>query len=266
MATVEQICALMEAWAPVRTQYSFDNSGLQTGDRCAEVSRVLVALDADEAVLKECVQKQAQLLITHHPLIFSPLRSVGSDTREGRLLMKAIRSGVAVYSSHTPLDGAEGGVNDELCRLLGVVPSAGLELQYSDAQRAVYCGRVGELHPPVRLRELSVRTAAALGAGQCRVIGDDERLLHRAAVCSGAGGSFVQAAAEAGADVLITGELKHHEMLAVRELGLCAVEAGHYYTEAPVTDRVIEYLQNRIHVLQYKVQVMKSECQCNPFH
>lgn len=126
MATVEQICALMEAWAPVRTQYSFDNSGLQTGDRCAEVSRVLVALDADEAVLKECVQKQAQLLITHHPLIFSPLRSVGSDTREGRLLMKAIRSGVAVYSSHTPLDGAEGGVNDELCRLLGVVPSAGI--------------------------------------------------------------------------------------------------------------------------------------------
>ena len=266
MATVEDICALMEAWAPVKTQYSFDNSGLQTGDRHAEVERVLVALDADDAVLEECAQKQAQLLITHHPMIFSPIKSVSSDTREGRLLMKAIRSGVAVYSSHTPLDGAEGGANDELCGLLGITAFAGLELQYSDAQRTVYCGRVGELNSPVSLHELSLRTAAALGAGQCRVIGDDNRILRRAAVCSGAGGGFVQAAADAGADVLITGELKHHEMLAVRELGLCAVEAGHYYTEAPVTDRVIEYLQNHIHVLQYQVKVMKSECQSNPFH
>ncbi len=225
METVQDIIGCLDKLAPQEMAQEWDNVGLMTGDRNAQVTKILTALDVDEWVVSEAVKCGADMIVTHHPLIFSPLKTVTSDTYEGRCILAAARYGIAIFSAHTNLDAAEGGTNDYLARLyelerVGPLPIAGEE----------NLGRVGEI-PPQRLGDLAKTVAVKLGISSVEVIGNVDRIVRRVAICSGGGGSFVTPQLLDVCDVYITGDIKYSNARDAHNIGLNVIVAPHYETE-----------------------------------
>lgn len=227
MARVDEILAYVQQLAPPELAESWDNPGLLV-DCGAEVTSILVSLDVTDEVIAEAEYQGCQLIVSHHPVIFTPLRAV----ERGSLPFRLIKKNISALCAHTNLDAAEGGVNDILCRLLGV----------QEAQPLDKLGRIGRVRT----------TSAPLLAEQCRqVLGAHVKLvdagkpINRVAVVGGSGGDFLKAAIAAGADALVTGEAGHHTALDARHAGLSLVAAGHYATEMPLVPVLADKLAKR---------------------
>ena len=231
MTTVGEILTWMNEKYPFSLAESFDNCGLLIGDPSAAVSRCVLALDATAAVVKDAAEQGAELLLTHHPVIFSPVRHL----RAGDIPFEAARNGLAVISSHTCLDKADGGVNDVLAALLSLrdvtVPEEGEGIL-----------RIGELPEAVEPRAFAEHCKEVLNADGVRVVLGD-RPIKRVALCSGAGGSFVETVLALGCDGYLTGELKHHEAVMAANAGLTVVDAGHFETETIVLPKLKRELE-----------------------
>jgi dinuclear metal center YbgI/SA1388 family protein len=214
---------------------SWDAVGLVCGDPDDEVRRVLFAVDPTAAVVDEAVETGAQLLVTHHPLFLTPVHGVPADDPKGRLVHRLVRAGAALFVAHTNADRAAGsGVNDALVDVLGLVDAVPLEPAADDPRAGL--GRVGRLVEPLTLRQFAERAAAVLPAtvGGVRAAGDPDRVVGTVAVCGGSGGSLLGAAAAAGADVLLTSDLKHHPVSeALEEPGPALCDVAHYASEWP---------------------------------
>lgn len=209
-----EVIAALEAAYPPRLAEPWDTGiGLTCGDPTGEVRRVLLAVDGDPATVREAAQRRADLLLTHHPLLFRPVQSVAASTDKGALVHRMIRGGIAHFAAHTNADRAIDGVNDALADALGLldratmVPATGPE---SDPREGL--GRVGRLPAPMTLSSFAARVAAALPAtvSGVRAAGDPDRAISTVAVCGGAGGSELGAATACGADVYVTSDLSHH--------------------------------------------------------
>ena len=227
MARVDEILAYVQQLAPPELAESWDNPGLLV-DCGAEVTSILVALDVTDEVIAEAEYQGCQLIVTHHPVLLKPLRSLA----RGSLPYRLIKKNISALCAHTNLDAAEGGVNDILCRLLGV----------QDAQPLDKLARIGRVRT----------TSAALLAEQCRqVLGAHVKLvdagkpINRVAVVGGSGGDFLEAAVAAGADALVTGEAGHHTALDARHAGISLVAAGHYATELPIVPVLADKLARK---------------------
>ncbi len=209
----------------------WDRPGLQVGDPSWPVERVLVALDVTSAVLDEAASRPSTLLLAHHPLLLHPLRSLTPDTAAGALALRAARAGVAVAAAHTNLDAADdgAGTSDPVVTALALTDAVALCAPVVPGGRAM--GRVGDLPAPVTLWELARTIAADLPAPSTRLCGEPDRIVRRVAVLGGAGTSAIPDAIAAGADVLVTGDVRHHVALDALELGLALVDAGHHATE-----------------------------------
>jgi len=210
----------------------WDHPGLQVGDPAWGVDRVLVALDVTAAVIDEAAAQPATLLLAHHPLLLHPLRALTPSTAAGSLALRAARAGVAVAAAHTNLDVADdgAGTSDPVVAALGLTDVVPLCAPVTPGGRGM--GRVGALPEPVTLRTLARRVADALPAPSTRLCGAPDRMVQRVAVLGGAGTSAVPDALVAGADVLITGDVRHHAALDALELGLALIDAGHHATES----------------------------------
>jgi len=210
----------------------WDHPGLQVGDPAWPIERVVIALDVTAAVLDEAAEHPATLLLAHHPLLLHPLRSLTPATAAGSLALRAARAGVAVAAAHTNLDAADdgAGTSDPVVAALSLVDVEALCSPAAPGARAM--GRVGMLPEPMPLHALARKIAVALPAPSTRVCGGADRIVHRVAVLGGAGTSAVPDAIAAGADVLITGDVRHHVALDALELGLALIDAGHHATEA----------------------------------
>ena len=222
MLTVKELSAFLNTVAPYDTQCGWDNSGLLCGDPAKEVRCAAFALDLTSETLSMAKDAGADVLVTHHPVIFQPRRSLLA----GDPVWALCRSGLAAVSVHTPWDCAEGGVSDVLCGLLGLehvrpVPSE---------ETAVPMVRLGDC-APCAPQAFAKRVAAALGTTVQLVPGRDP--IRSVAVCGGAGMDFFFDAVAAGADAYVTGEAKHHELLAAADSGKTLVAAGHFATETP---------------------------------
>jgi dinuclear metal center YbgI/SA1388 family protein len=219
--------ALAEAW---------DAVGLVCGDPSEVVRSVLFAVDPTTAVVDEAVDRGVDLVVTHHPLFLTPVHGVPADDPKGRLVHRLVRAGIGLFVAHTNADRAEPhGVNDALAAALGLVGAVPLEP----------FGRIGSLPEPVTLRRFAERVAAALPAtaGGVRLAGEPDREVRTAAVCGGSGGSLVDAAAAAGADVLVSSDLKHHAVSEGLEAGGPAlVDVAHYAGEWPWLPRAADLL------------------------
>jgi dinuclear metal center YbgI/SA1388 family protein len=229
---------LAEVVAAVHRRYDpawaepWDAVGLVCGDPEAPVRRILLAVDPVAATAQEALDLGADLLLTHHPLLLRPVSSVAATTPAGRLLHRLIRGGVALLAAHTNADSAPGGVSDALAAVTGLVEVEPLVPAPSGAG----LGRVGDLDAAVTLGALADRVAAGVPATAqgVRVAGDLGREVRRIAVCGGAGSDLIGAARAAGADVLVTADLKHHQVLDARELGdLALVDLAHWASEWP---------------------------------
>jgi dinuclear metal center YbgI/SA1388 family protein len=214
---------------------AWDAVGLVCGDPSEPVGRVLFAVDPTAAVVDEVVATGAGLLVTHHPLFLTPVHGVPADDPKGRLVHRLVRAGAGLFVAHTNADRAPGtGVNVALADVLG--RAAAVPLEPAPGVPGAGLGRVGDLPEPLSLREFASHAAGVLPrtAGGVRVAGDLDRTVRRVAVCGGSGGSLIGAAAAAGADVLLTSDLKHHpvsDALDVDGPALCDV--AHFASEWP---------------------------------
>lgn len=247
MTTVRQVYEAMQAIAPLELAEHWDNPGLLV-DCGGEVHRVLVALDITPEVLEEAAAKQCEMIVSHHPVIFDPLKKIGPQDVPFQL----VQAGISAICMHTNLDAAEGGVNEVLAGIFGM---RDWEV-FADG-----CGRVGEVEP-IAVPELARKAQAVLG-GRCNrprsgpavqvKFADTGRTVKRLAVISGAGGSMFEDALAVGADCLLTGEANHHAAIDAVRLGLSLVAAGHYATEFPVCAAIADRLRTAFPELEVRV-------------
>ena len=260
----EVIAALDARYDPALAE-GWDAVGLVCGDPDEPVGGVLFAVDPTTAVVDEVIATGAGLLVTHHPLLLTPVHGVPADDPKGRLVHRLIRAGAALFVAHTNADRApDSGVNDALAAVLGLTGTVPLEPSAADPRAGL--GRVGELADPLTLQAFTERVAAVLPAtaGGVRVAGDRERLVRRVAVCGGSGGSLAAAAAAAGADVFLTSDLKHHPGSDVGEsrtpVALCDV--AHFATEWPWLPAAADVLRRD---LSGRVDVAVSRLRTDPW-
>lgn len=217
---VADVVSVLEGAYPSALAESWDTGiGLTCGSPAAPVSAVLLAVDMDATVVAQAEALGAQLIVTHHPMLFRPLQSVAADQPKGALIFRLIRSGIAHYSAHTNADKAVDGVNDALASALDLLDVRPLVADPADLLPAGHpqagrtgAGRVGRVSMPLLLAEFVDLVAAALPAtaGGVRAAGDPARLVRGVALCGGAGESELAAATRAGADVYVTSDLRHH--------------------------------------------------------
>lgn len=227
--TLKDFLDLLETAAPAHLAEEWDNPGLQVGSLSQEISRVLVCLDPTYRALVFAGDAGAQLLFTHHPLIFHPLPRLDTDAFPGDVAAEAIRRGISVVAAHTNLDAAREGINHILGDLLGLAHMDVLE-DKGQVQGAGL-GRIGDLSRPMKLSSLAERVREAVKAQRVRVVGRPEGLISRVAVVGGSGGSLLSRAHQKGAHLLITGDVGHHVALEAESLGIAVIDAGHFHTE-----------------------------------
>ncbi len=249
MLTVQHIYDFIHERAPFETQLAFDNSGLLVGRPDAKVTGVHFALDVTDRAIDEAIECGANLIVTHHPLMFSPVKRLVETNYEARLLCRLIRAGISLISAHTNLDQAPGGVNDALAAAIGLTSVTGEGFV-----------RVGDLPRTMTAAELAQHISRCLG-DTVRVMGDASARIEKVGMCSGSGADEWPGAAELGAQAFLTGEVKHHIALEAAASGLVLLEAGHHATEAPGIFALADALQNWPDVVQYGVRVSKSDAQ-----
>lgn len=243
MPTIADVVALLEQFAPTNLAEDWDNVGLVVGDGAREVQRVMTCLTLTEDVADEAIAEQAQLVVTHHPLPFRPVKQLTTSTPEGRVLWKLIGAGISIYSPHTALDSAAEGINHQLADGLQLVEVEPLvPADPTEASPTLGSGRCGAVLEPTNLARLAANTTKLLGIDHVRVVGDDQQPVARVAVACGSGGSFLDAAIDVGADALVTGEATFHTLLAARAAGVAMVLTGHYASERFALEKLATWL------------------------
>jgi len=239
MTKVIDVLNALEKYAPCRLAESYDNVGFIVGKRDNEVKRVIVALDITSAVIDEAVREGAELIVSHHPIIFGSRKSVTDCDVIGALLIKLIENGISAICMHTNLDSAIGGVNDVFAEKLGIKVSGVVEPKEDGT---VGGGRYGELDEECSLSEFLPRVCKVLSARGVKYY-DAERKVKRVAVGGGSCGDYITIAASLGCDTLVTADIKHNQFLESRELGVNAIDAGHFATEDIVCPRICEIIK-----------------------
>ena len=231
MIKVSEIFNAINAFAPFKTQLDFDNSGLLVGSENSDVDKVAISLDATVNAITIAAEKGCNLLVTHHPIIFSPLKSITSD----EAAFVAVKHGVSVISAHTNLDAANGGVNDCLAKAIGLK-----DISVLSGSGDVPMARIGKLNA-VSSQSFAAYLKKELNCGGVKYV-DKDGCICKVAVCGGAGGDFIEAAFLAGADAYVTGECRHHERLLAKKLGIALFECGHYSTEQVVKQALADLI------------------------
>lgn len=230
MTTINEILTFFEGFAPTDSAMDFDNVGLLVGDKKSKVTKALVSLDITGEVVSEAQKLGCELIISHHPVIFNPLKRLDSNSAPYLLA----KYGISALCMHTNLDLSENfGVNICLANAIGVKNTV-----KSDKGECLF---VGELEKETEMKSFAENVKSALDCNGLRYT-DVKKSIKKVAVSSGAGGSEIFAAAQIGADVFVTGEIKHHEINAANELCINIVDAGHFKSE----DIVILPLINKL--------------------
>lgn len=239
MRTVSDIYQLIAGLAPF--EYAVkgdDNVGLLVGGADAPVDRVLLSLDITNAAVAEAAGCGAQLIVSHHPVIYHPLYRIAPESP----VYKLIEYHIAAICAHTNLDMAPGGLSDEMAKLLGFDSDAVLEVIHSTRyDTPIGFGKICTLQTPVSARALAERAKAVFGSTVVRYT-DGGKPIHKVALCSGSGGSILPLALAQGCDAYITGDLRHEHFIDAANSGLTLIDAGHYHTEMIFAD----YLRGKI--------------------
>ena len=254
MARVWQIEKALDALAPRDTALSYDNVGLLVGDRQAQTEAVFLTLDITPEAVEEAHTKGISLIVSHHPVIFQPFRQITPDKYDTEAVRRLLKYDMAAICMHTNLDLARGGVNDALAEKLGLTnihPFAG------DPDALV---RIGELARPMSAEDLARHVRRSLGAPGVW-LQDAGKMIRTVAVCGGAGGGDDESAlaVASGADAYISAEFKHHITLQAAYRGLTLVDAGHFYTERPVLDKLRVCLGKEFPGLRLVLSVYKAQ-------
>jgi len=227
LSTIGDIKNAMNKWAPFDTAEGFDNVGVLIGDDFMEVTKCMVCLDVTQGVCDEAAGMDAELIISHHPVIFEPVKNISSKS----VVYQLISERISVLSAHTNLDKAQNGVNETLIEALNFNNKTLIE--GTDCFKCDVDFASGEELAKCVKEKLSLESVRLYDAGFP---------VETVAVCCGSGGSFLPFARESGADALITGDVKHNIVVEAENYGITVIDAGHYETEHLIVDKIIEYL------------------------
>ncbi len=237
--TVQNIFDFLNEKFPTDTACDFDNVGLLVGDPCAEVKKAVVALDCTPSAVSTALKNCCQLIITHHPVIFDPLKRVLA----GSAVYEVIKNGISVISMHTNLDVGIGGVND--CLSVALTLNNVAKVAAEDG----YLLNVGELSSPLYPDDLAVYIKEKLG-GAVKYVGS-EKQIKRVLLCSGSGGSYITEVKKHNCDALITADVKHNQFLDAERLGISLFDAGHFNTEDVVTEPLKQMLEDKFPLIKF---------------
>lgn len=237
MTTVKDIYDFIDSFAPFATAMDFDNSGILAGDRNAPVNTAVAALDITPAVIEEAVETKAQLIISHHPIIFQPLRTLPYDSPAALL----IKNGLSALCAHTNLDLSTKGVNVCLANALALQDVRLIENE---------CIAVGTLSKTIDAKSFALYVRKSLSCNGVRFIGL-RKAIKTVAVSSGAGGDSLYRCKELHADALVTGEIKHHQLLDAYRMNVAVVDAGHFCTENVVIKPLVQMLQKKFRSVNF---------------
>lgn len=230
VTTVGKVYAFLQEKAPFELQEGFDNAGFLVGREGAQVSKILVSLDITEQVVEEAAEQGAQLIVSHHPVIFGGIQSVTDQTITGQILLSLVEHGIAAICAHTNLDAVEGGVNDALALRLGLTDISHLKQEGVDGQGRDYgIGRVGYVTEQ-SLYDFSLGVKQLLGANGLRLV-DGGRPVHKIAVGGGACAGMMGDALAHGCDTFVTSDVKYNHFIDAKAQGLNLIDAGHFPTE-----------------------------------
>ena len=259
---IKDILDRLEQIAPIVLAEPWDNPGLQVGSYSQEVRKIFLSLDPTLKTLDSAKRRNAQLLFTHHPLIFKPLSLLDINTYPGDVISEAVKSGVSVIAAHTNLDMAKGGINDILADLLELEHVGVLEKK--DEAEGVGLGRIGELPAVRRLSAVVEDVKGIFGTEKVKVVGREDKQVRRLAVVGGSGGSLVSLASRKGADLLVTGDIGHHHALEAESLGIALIDAGHFHTEKTAFGAFAELLRDMVTEWGWEVDIEVDEDETDP--
>lgn len=259
---LNDIISVIRKFAPETATYEYDNVGLMVGRLDLNVYNVLCCLDVTDDVLSEAITRNCQLIVSHHPLIFSPIKSVTSESLVGRIIHKAIKNDIAIYSAHTNLDFVAGGINEFLTKLLGFKNIVPLNPYISDSEGF---GRIGDINS-ITISDMCKRVNSVLN-DTSRIIGIPSDTTQRAVIINGAGGGdtkFIDMAIEAEANLLITSEVKHHVAVYAKENKFNIIETQHYTSERIYIPEFVKILNELFKKNNLNVNVLLSMQEANP--
>lgn len=238
---IEHVCQFMESFAPRRLAEEWDNVGLLIGDRKTEVRKIMTCLTVTPETVDEAIGEQADLIVSHHPMPFRPMKKLTTDNVATGIVWKLAGAGIAVYSPHTSFDSAAQGINQSLIEKIGVTSAKPLVPDDSNAlvsvgkepldQPPLGAGRCGRLAQSKTLQELAVQIANDFELPGVQAVGAPDRELTKVAVACGSGGSFLDHAKRTGCDVLVTGEATFHTSLEAKASGVALILMSHYASE-----------------------------------
>lgn len=252
---------IMEETAPEKYKESYDNVGLMVGDEESEITKVLVALDCTKAVIEEAKEKGAELILTHHPLLFRKPSNITEGTLQGEKIRALIKNDIALYSSHTNWDSVKGGLNDEFVAFLGFNSGEIIEKNSFDAEAGI--GRIVSLEKGERLSTLATTVKKKLKVPTVRVAGDLNKIIKKIAFINGSGEDFFQKALEKNVDLVITGDTTYHFASDYSEMGMAILDVGHFNSEWPVLVSLIKALEKK--VTNYEIKIIISEAVKDPY-
>ena len=263
MITVSDILNFLDTLAPRSMKMDWDNVGLLCGDKDAPVTKILLALDPCEAVVDEAQHKGAELIITHHPLIFQPLKAITEDNQVGRCIRKLCFYNINAINAHTNLDCAPGGVNDRLAQMLGLTNIQVIDpMGVDDQGRQWGLLRMGEVAAQPLSEFLGV-VKSCLGCDGLRYVYGGKPV-HKVAVGGGACAGELKAALRAGCDTFVTADVKYNQFWDAQDLGLNLIDAGHFPTENPVVTVLAEKISAAFPEIQ--VLISKKHADCMKFY
>lgn len=276
-ATVAQIIKIMDRLVPPWLAEEWDNVGLQIGNPQRAARRIWVALDPGSDVIEDACKKKVDLLITHHPLIFRPLKSIDFATPGGSLIQMAAQHHLAIFSAHTNFDIVSDGVNDILARRLGlkhleilqpvkVDISAQEDIDsFAGGEAAYGIGRIGVLDKSIRLKALVSTVKEKLKLDFVKVAGDLKMNISRVALCSGSGSSLVPAFLSSAADVYISGDIHYHNARDAQSADRAIIDIGHFASEYLLVEALAQRLKQIITDAGIRAEIQACTIEKDPF-
>ncbi|MDE6357945.1 MAG: Nif3-like dinuclear metal center hexameric protein, partial [Eubacteriales bacterium] len=254
------IINIMEEYAKPTYAESWDNVGLMVGDENSVIKKILVALDINDEVIQEAIDKKCNMIITHHPFIFKGIKSIKASEVSGKRIIKLIDNGINVYSAHTNLDIAKNGTNDTLEDLLKLKNIENL-FPPKDSSEQYGLGRTGELDESMKFSNFIEKVKNALRLDKLVICGELDTNIKKVGICTGSGGEidFISQAIKTKCDVYITGDLKYHNSQFAKDLGICLIDATHYASEVIIVPTICDYINKCAKRLNMNIDCIPSE-------
>lgn len=247
---------IIENWAPLILQEPWDNTGFQIKISDKDVYKVLVALEVTNSVVDEAVALGADVIVTHHPMIFSPIKKIDCNDITGNYIIKLIQNEISVYSTHTSFDKCQGGNNDYLAQLLHLD-----DIDMMEGDESGFC-RSGFIDGQCTIGEYIEQISRWLKIEKTLMnfTGNLNQQLKKVGLCTGSGSDFIHCAIKDNCELFITGDLKYHNAQIAKEMGINVLDIGHYGSEIIFVDNMSDYLSKNT-----DIDIIKSKVNINPF-